>query len=160
MIDIISKSEDKRAARLSNFTDRPFYFDGVWCQGIEGILQALKCRDIRTQKKFCTMSGRGAKLTSENYQDWKLTQMLWWADVEYPRHSREYFDLITRIYDAAYEQDPTFAADLLAVGLSELRHTIGNTDANETILTEVEMIYQVNRLRIRAMADLGEGLST
>jgi hypothetical protein len=150
MIDIHGGSKDPRAARLSNFTDRQFVFDGVHCVGIEGILQALKEQDFDIQKKICMLPGKKAKEAGMERDSWKQRQMLWWHGVCYHRSSRAYQTLITKIYDTAYEQDDTFAVDLLALGSADICHSIGNTDQKDTVLTEVEMIHQLNRLRIRA----------
>ena len=152
MLDIIGKAVDSRAARLSNFTDRPFVFDLVQCAGLEGILQALKCPVIGLQWAICRLSGKAAKQRGSEF-NWQDSQRLWWQDRMYYRASREYFDLITRIYDAVYEQDPSFKQDLLAIGFDDIAHSIGNTDMQKTVLTEVEMIHQLNRLRIRAIRE-------
>ncbi len=151
MLDIKGNSVDPRSARLSNFTDRAFVFDGVTCCGLEGILQALKCADHEMQKHICNMGGREAKRAGTDFNDWKESQILWWMGKPYGRSTVKYLDLITAIYDAAYEQDPTFKSDLLVTENEELRHTIGNPDVRDTVLTEVEMIYQLYRLRFRSL---------
>jgi len=151
MIDIKGGSKDPRAARLSNFTNRSFIFDGVQCAGIEGILQALKESRFKAQVETCALSGKLAKKAGAERNTWKESQTLWWREIAYPRNSREYQELLTKIYDTVYEQDPTFKEDLLAVGNEEICHSIGNSDQRDTVLTEVEMIHQLNRLRIRAL---------
>lgn len=150
MLDIKGNSSDSRIARLSNFTDRFFIFDHVSCAGLEGLLQALKCKNFGTQKEICALRGREAKRRGREYNNWKNTQLLWWSGNAYGRSSREYCSLITRIYDAVYDQDETFCKDLLVIGHEEICHSIGNPDMRDTVLTEVEMIHQLNRLRIRA----------
>ncbi len=55
MIDIHGGSKDPRSARLSNFADRPFMFEGVACAGIEGILQALKEPNVAEQADICVL---------------------------------------------------------------------------------------------------------
>jgi hypothetical protein len=153
MLDIRSDSPDPRCARLSNFTRRPFKFDYYACGGIEGILQSLKIWIPETQRYICSLSGKEAKLHGGDYDHWKETQQLWWRRKLYERSSRKYYDLITSIYDAVYEQDPNFKEDLLAIGYEDIGHSIGNPDMRDTVLTEVEMIHQLNRLRIRALKD-------
>lgn len=153
MIDIVGKSSDPRAARLSNFTERLFRFDGVLCAGIEGILQALKCPKIEVQHEICWLSGKAAKTRGSDYDSWKDRQLLWWGNSVLLRHGRPYQELLTRIYDTVYDQDPSFKADLLSTGYEELSHSIGKTDMHDTVLTEVEMLYHLNRLRIRALGD-------
>lgn len=153
MIDIKGSAADPRAARLSNFTDRTFVFDGVACAGLEGLLQSFKCCDPEIQLEICALKGREAKRRGREYDHWKETQLLWWQYQLFPRCSRRYHELVTRVYDTVYSQDESFKVDLLAVGYEDICHSIGNTDMRETVLTEVEMIYQLNRLRIRALRD-------
>ncbi len=151
MIDIKGNNPDPRSARLSNFTDRPFVFEGVACAGLEGILQALKCADEKVQREICSERGRDAKRMGDQFNNWKETQLLWWKGSSFNRSSRAYLELVTRIYDAVVEQDCSFKEDLLAVGHEDICHSIGNPDMRDTVLTEVEMIYQLNRLRIQAL---------
>lgn len=152
MLDIKGNSTDQRVARLSNFTERLFVFDEVACKGLEGLLQAFKCPDAQLQKEICNLNGKAAKARGMDFNDWKETQLLWWQGTPYPRSSRDYIFLVTRGYDAAYNQDVSFKDDLLLIGLEEICHSIGNSDMRDTVLTEVEMLYQLNRLRIRALA--------
>lgn len=153
MFDIVGNAPDPRAARLSNFTDRPFTFDGVVCAGLEGPIQAFKCRAVKVQWEICELSGKAAKKRGSEFAWHDDGHTLWWLGLPFSRFSRYYFELITRLYDSVYEQDPTFKADLLSVGFEDICHSIGNTDMRETVLTEVEMIHQLNRLRVRAIRE-------
>ena len=150
MLDISSKSTDPCAARLSNFTDRPFVFDGVQCAGLEGPIQAFKCQDPMMQEEICALRGKDAKRRGQDFR-WQDSGLLWWKGRSYDRFSRDYSDLITRLYDAAYDQVTEYRTDLYCVTYVDIRHTMGNTDMRATVLTEVEMIHQLNRLRIREM---------
>ncbi len=156
MIDIHGGSKDPRAARLSNFTNRPFMFDGIACAGIEGILQALKEPEAAKQPGICALRGKAAKKAENDLNGWKESQTLWWKGVPYERCGQSYQVLITCIYNAVYEQDPTFKEDLLTVELDDICHSIGNPDQRDTVLTEVEMIHQLNRLRLRALRSEGK----
>lgn len=150
MIDIHGGSKDPRSARLSNFADRPFMFEGVACAGIEGILQALKEPNVAEQADICALSGKAAKKAGSELNNWKEGQTLWWKGNAYQRGSRAYLVLITCIYNTVYEQDSTFKQDLLAIEMEDICHSIGNPDQRDTVLTEAEMIHQLNRLRVRA----------
>ena len=152
MIDIKYGSTDPRATRLSNFTQRTFIFEDVACASIEGILQALKEPNEAEQVRICASFGKAAKQSGDERSDWKKSQMLWWKGRRYCRNGRAYQQLITHIYDVAYAQDPSFKEDLLATGMEDICHSIGNPDQRDTVLTEVELLYQLNRLRIRAIA--------
>ena len=153
MLDIKGNDKDPRVARLSNFAKRAFVFCDVSCAGLEGILQALKCKDFDVQKEICALSGREAKRRGLEFDDWKESKCLWWSDMEFDRSGKEYVSLVTDIYDAVYAQDASFKTDLLAIGHEEICHSIGSSNMQDTVLTEVEMLYQLNRLRIRALKD-------
>lgn len=153
MIDIRRTCSDPRASRLSNFTSRSFVFSGIPCAGIEGVLQAFKCPDYETQKEICALHGKEAKRRGKSFDGWKESQTLWWDGLPYERSSREYLLLVTRVYDTTYAQDQTFGDDLLLIAYEDIAHSIGNPDMRDTVLTEVEMLYQLNRLRIHALRD-------
>ncbi len=153
MLDIKGNDPNPQIARLSNFTNRQFIFCDVVCAGLEGILQALKCEDFEIQKEICSLNGREAKRRGMEFDNWKDRQSLWWSNLEFCRSGKEYVSLITDIYDAVYAQDSSFKTDLLAIGYEDICHSIGNPNMQDTVLTEVEMIYQLNRLRIKALKD-------
>ncbi len=152
MLDIKGNSTDVLVARLSNFTARPFVFDAVTCACLEGFLQSLKCQDVLIQKEICALKGRDAKKRGTEYDTWKDSQTLWWDGKPYLRSSREYLLLVTKAYDAVCEQDKSFTHDLARIGYEEICHSIGNPDMRDTVLTEVEMLYQLNRLRIQVLS--------
>lgn len=149
MIEIRGDSEDKRAARLSNFTKRQFIFEDVPCNSLEGFLQSLKVRELEEQRRICLLVGMEAKKAGQTIVR-RDERWLYWNDDPLPRDGREYFELLTNVYDAAYNQDPTFREDLLATGTEELRHMVGKSDPARTILTEAEFLCQIYRLRARA----------
>ena len=153
MIDIRGDDKNPRVARLSNFAKRPFVFCDVACAGLEGILQALKCEDFEIQKEICALNGREAKRRGLEFDNWKDSQCLWWSGMSFDRSGREYISLITDIYDAVYAQDSSFCEDLLTIGYEDICHSIGNPNMQDTVLTEVEMLYQLNRLRIQTLKD-------
>ena len=152
MLDIKGNSTDLLVARLSNFTARPFVFDDVLCSGLEGFLQSLKCQDALIQKEICILKGKDAKQRGVVYDTWKVLQTLWWKGMPYRRSSREYLLLVIKAYDTVFEQDKSFAKDLVNIGYEEICHSIGNPDMRDTVLTEVEMIHQLNRLRIQVLS--------
>lgn len=156
MIDIKSDSPDLVAARLSNFTARKFTVNGVACSSLEAILQSLKTADAKTQIALCKTSSRYAQKKGQEYNNWKDGQTLWWNGSGYKRQSPAYAELLKRIYDAAYEQDPTFREDLLATNGQPLCHSIGKSNPRDTVLTEDELIFQLKRLHIRAQKERRE----
>ena len=156
VIEIGGHTKSPLGKRLSNFYARPFVFDGVKCASFEGFIQSLKCPDIKTQRKICALTGIEAKRSGTPYNTWKENQerVLYWNGTTYRRTSRDYMLLIDRVYDAIYEQNEDFQADLLALGDARIWHSIGHPDQNQTTLTEWEMLQQLDRLRLRRIFEL------
>ncbi len=154
MIDINGGSKNPVAARLSNFTSRPFSFDGVQCVSIEGVLQSFKFSAAATQQKICLMRPVKAKKMGVESPGWKNSQTLSWKGIVFTRHSTMYQSILIRLYDAVYDEDQTFRSDLLALGDEDICHSVGISDQHNTVLTEAEFISQLNRLRKRAKEEI------
>ena len=65
-LDVGGKNNEGAAARLSNFTERHFVFDGVECASIEGVLQSFKFSDTEKQHEVCALIGIQAKKAVAN----------------------------------------------------------------------------------------------
>ena len=148
----ISLKRDWPANVLSNFYEAPFYFDGVYCASKEGLLQALKTQYRNEQIRICSLSGIEAKKAGQKYNDWKDGQFLWWNGYYYYRKSKEYWDLLKRIFDVQY-----FTLDLivaiLATGDKKFIHSVGESDKSKTVLTEEEFckLMTVARQKLKNM---------
>lgn len=155
LIEIYYLSNDSRGVRLSNFEDRNFTFDEVPCKSIESVLQSFAWYGVEEQRAVCLLDGVSAPSRGRGSPfKWMDTQRLFWNGVFYPRHSEEYFTLVTRLYDAVYEQDSSYKNDLLAVGYEcDFEIGEGSINPNESILTTTERLYQLNRLRFRALKE-------
>ncbi len=153
VIEIGGHTQHPIGKRLSNFQARPFIFDGIRCGGVEGLLQALKCQNKDRQQEICALAGKEAKRAGREYDSWKEDQTLNFLGDTFERCSRGYVIFITRVYDALYDQDPTLKDDLLALGDAQIWHSIGNPDMRDTTLTEVEMMFQLERLRHKALRE-------
>ena len=147
VIDISSRMKDyPEFAPLSTLGDKPFVFDGVECAGLEGFLQALKTPDREQQIEICSFKGPHAKnFGSKIY--WQDKQTLYWAGRAYGRHTEEYQELISRAYQACYDQCEDFRILLAKTGNAILKHSIGKDDPTQTILTIDEFIGRLVRLR-------------
>lgn len=130
---------------LSNFAPHPFTIDGVECNSMEGFLQSLKFESIPMQEYVCTLVGIAAKRKGRP-KKWWTKQTLYWKGKEYPRESKEYQELLTRAYDALFENS-SFRKALSASVNATLTHNIGKSKEKETILTKREFISQLERLR-------------
>ncbi len=152
-IEIGGHTKSPVGKRLSNFYPRQFIFDGVPCGGMEGFLQSLKCPDINEQRRIAALYGIAAKRAGRTFDSWKESQLLYWQGTQFLRTSREYTLFITRAYDELYVQNAGFRTDLLKLGKARIWHSIGKPDARDTVLTEVEMINQLNCLRLEAVQE-------
>ncbi|MFC1638640.1 hypothetical protein ACFL2R_04405, partial [Patescibacteria group bacterium] len=138
MIDINSRNKGV-AGRLSNFQERSFWFYGIFCVCPEGPIQAFKFDNPVEQQRICLLSGRDAKKRGQERNEiWQSKQLLWWMGMEYPRHSREYQELLNRLYISMLTLQ-SFQDDLLATGEEKLIHSIGESDPTQTVLTELEL---------------------
>ena len=145
--------------KLSNFTARPFVFDGVQCACPEGILQALKYDNPEMQREICMLSGREAKARGQERNEiWQKHQVLWWLGREYPRESSEYQGLLDRIYEVL-SRIPEFQDDLLATGEEILTQSIGEKDPKKTVLTEEEFCSRLMKIRKELKERSTKGLS-
>ena len=133
------------SSALSNFAPHPFTIDGVECASMEGFLQSLKFKNPEMQKEVCKLTGKTAKFKGGKKKWWK-TQTLYWMDVEYKRDSQEYQELLTRAYDALFENEG-FRNALEAAKNTVLTHSLGKRDIHKTVLTEREFLSQLNRLK-------------
>lgn len=150
VLDISSRGVGLERA-LSNFARRPFFIDGVMCASMEGFLQSLKFEDQTQQKIMCSLAGYEAFRRGQEGNAWKADQILYWRDDFYCRHSEDYVDLLARAYDALFDQNPDFRDCLRQTTGMRLRHSMGKSDARDSVLTESEYITQLERLRWRAL---------
>lgn len=152
-IDIFSDAPYPGGA-LSNFSDRPFEFDGVKCNSAESLLQSLKFFDVEKQRVVWVLTGRDAKsVGTANNEDWQASQTLWWRGSAMDRHGSAYQIFLDRVYQAIFDQSPDFRAALHATADAALTHSIGNPDPKSTVLTEDEFCARLLRLRQKLRPD-------
>lgn len=146
IIDVYSKGEYP-ANVLSNFYPNEFIIDGVTCASMEGFLQSLKYKNIKKQRKMCLKVGLDAKTKGHKKFMWRLTGNIYWNSIKIKRCSNDFFNLITKAYEAMFKQNSTFKEALLATKEYKLIHSIGHNNPHKTILTEQEFIIILDNLR-------------
>lgn len=134
------------AGGLSNMYPNTFFFDGVRCESMEGLLQAFKLRDEAKQAAMCAQSGYEAKLLGKTGDGWRSTQTLHWKGKVYDRDSIEYQKLLDRAYQALSE-NRGFQNALLETAGHTLTHRLGSTDPHYTVLTQAEFLTRLVQLR-------------
>jgi len=146
VVNIHSKGEYP-ANMLSNFYPHPFTLDGLSFGSMEGFLQSLKCRFSFFSKRVARLSGKEAKEKGARRLGWKKSGILRFGGKKILRESPEYTALITRAYEAMNNQNPELGKALAASKPLRLIHSIGKRDPKETVLTEQELISQLEKLR-------------
>ena len=144
-IDIKFKG-DNLEKRLSNLYHYSFEIDGMNMNSFEGFIQSLRTPNIDIKKDIWLSSGFIAWKKGQGI-DWWSKQEVYWISNPIDRHSSEYTDLITKVYDCIFEQCEDFRKTLEESLPYKLKHTIGKTNKNETLLTNSEFLGQLNRLR-------------
>ena len=135
------------ADKLSNFSPHPFVFRGVECASMEGLVQAFKFDKPHIQVEVCKLVGLAAKRRGQKRNKaWKQRQTLWWNGEAFDRHGPEYQALLDDAFEALSKNEG-FRRALAASGKSNLTHSIGNSDARETVLTEREFCSRLMKLR-------------
>lgn len=133
------------SSALTNFAPHIFVIDGITCNSMEGFLQALKYKNPDMQIEVCKLVGMTAKRKGAN-KNWKRNQTLYWQGVSYKRDSAEYQTLLTRAYDALFE-NAGFKKALAATKNATLTHNIGKIKKADTVITRQEFCSQLLRLR-------------
>lgn len=137
------------ASALSNFAPHQFWFDGVECASMEGLLQSFKFDKLPIQKEVCKLTGLKAKFRGKKRNRvWKRCQTLWWKGAVYGRCKSEYQELLDRAFDALAENQ-SFRKALLATGISVLTHSMGKSNPSDTVLTEREFCRRLEKIRRR-----------
>lgn len=145
-MDIGSKNKYP-AGKLSNFTAFKFFFDGIECSSMEGLLQSFKFENIEAQKITCSLTGFDAKRKGSGRNSyWQEKQTLWWNGKSYRRNSKEYQNLLNRAYNALYTNEE-FRNTLKDAGNAIFTHSIGKNNKKETVLTEREFCKRLQHLK-------------
>lgn len=144
----IKSGKEYPSGALSNFAPHKFTFRGVECASMEGLLQSFKFKNPEMQKEVCKLIGRQAKAKGSN-KDWKTSQTLWWNGNPIKRDSQEYQDLLDDAYDSMSRDSESFRKALLASQNAVLKHSIGKSKKNDTILTVSEFCSRLMKIRQR-----------
>ena len=150
-------SSEQASAVLSNFFPHNFMFytslvpkstDEILCLSMESFLQSLAVKDPKLQKYICGhYSGSFAKKLKSCLRDWRKDGIVFWQGLAIQRDSELYDKLITNAYDCLFEGNDVFRELILPKfkGI-HLIYSIGKDSKSETLLTEAEFRYQLNRL--------------
>lgn len=145
--------QDHQSSTLSNLFPHKFLFytceeDKTTCLSMESFLQSLRVQDPVLQKYICeNYSAMVAWKLRFALRDWRKDGLVYWNGKAIVRASEEYTALITTAYDRLFEGNPVFREIVLPHFKGKyLIHSFGCDCESETLLTEREYRYQLNRL--------------
>jgi len=156
-LNIHSRSCNPHARELSNLAAHTFVMDGVKCSSMEGFLQSLKYPYPEMQEEICGMVGLQAKqYRSRHYgrSEWQHRGILHWQGKRFTREGDEYAGLLTRAFQALYDQSEGFRVALAGTAGMWLTHTFGHHDPFKTVLTQEEFCKLLTSLREEQKARL------
>ena len=130
---------------LSNLCNNSFFFDGIQCEGMEGLLQSLKYQDIELQRKVCLMTGNEAQ--QHSISDWQKGQIVWWKGRAINRQSPGYHQLVYNAYAEMYLWSVRFRDALMSTVGKQLLYDSGKKGSYKTILTDQEFCKMLTDLR-------------
>lgn len=147
-INIGYNFKNSKARVLSNLFPMEFEFRNKVVKSLEGVLQGIKYKDIRTQNLVLNYSGLDAYHTRacNEIDFWGDSGVLYWQGNPIDRYSEEYQLFIDELYISALK-NPLYVRALLATGDKYLLHHIGKDNPNETVLTRFEFEERLNALR-------------
>lgn len=135
---------------LSNLAPNAFTFRGVDVAGMEGLLVACKFPDIAEQLHVVTLKGFQAMYYGKK-QPWYNDQLLHWQGDIMGRDGETYQEFLDEAYTCMFDQNERAREALLSTGERKLKHSIGGTDPERTVLTVSEFCGRLmgNRRRIQ-----------
>lgn len=152
--------DDPTSSVLSNLFPHNFLFytscksgvfDDTHCLSMESFLQSLRVKEPSFQKYICEhYTGPMVQKLKVCLRDWREDGYLYWNGIAIKRDSATYQEFITTAYDCLFEGNPVFREYVLPhfKGMY-LIHSIGKDSPSQTLLTESEFRYQLNRLMKR-----------
>lgn len=146
ILDLSYRSDNELEKGLSNLYPYKFDIDGYKMESWEGFIQSLKTPCLEEKKVLWSLSGINAWKYGQKFNNWKDTQKITWNNKVYERESKEYQDLIKYSYDCLFENED-FQKMLKKSLKYNIKHSIGNHDPKQTMLTEEEYISNLERLR-------------
>jgi len=146
-LDVGYNLKNSKSKVLSNLFPMQFTFKGKKVNSIEGVMQGIKYKDIKTQNLILKYSGIDAYHTRacNEIDFWGENGILYWQGKPIDRHSEEYQIFIDELFISALS-NPLYERALLSTN-KYLLHHIGRDDPKETVLTRYEYELRLNSLR-------------
>lgn len=146
LIDINSRSHG-HAGNLSNLANHPFIMDGIYYGSMEGFIQHLRVKDTTVATEVAAMHGIKAKSQGKLHSIKNDT--LYYKGQPFNRFSPKYSQLMAEAYDKCFAQNESFQISIYMTRNDTWIHSIGKSDATQTLLTENEFLGNLIGLKNR-----------
>ncbi len=130
-LNVSAKSDDRRAARLSNFSPDAFTLDGLAFASAEGFIQGIMWPEDHPNRAAAFAS---VGFAAKKFGRTAPRTAVWWGGQEIPFGSPEHHALIGRAIRAKFDQNPDAMAALLATKGLTLIHDLGRPESPTTSL--------------------------
>lgn len=118
-----------KTAPLSNLFPHKFEIDGVMCSSMESFIQSLREENVEMQKSICSdYLGMMAYKMRLCLNDWRKDGNVYWLGNKINRYADECRNLLSKAYDALFEQNIVFREILKRYKDFHLIHSIGCDD--------------------------------
>lgn len=154
VLNIGSRSDDRRARRLSNFSADAFMLDGKRMASVEGFIQGIKYPEGHPNRTAAFGAvGFEAKRFGKKFE---LThalgrlgygKLVWWKGRTIPYGSPEHHKLIELAIRAKFDQNQDAMGVLLATEGMELTHDLGRPESPVTSLPSKIFCEILTRIR-------------
>lgn len=126
----------------------PFEFGSMKISSVNAFLLALKVQDPNLQKELAALPLDKVKEAAKSIKPTYDTRVLYWKGLPIERTSKEYSNLLDKIYNTRFQKDAEFRKAIrFSKQFQHLTHSIGKHDIKETILTEKEFISHLENLQ-------------
>lgn len=143
-LNVSAKSDDFRAARLSNFSPDPFTLDGLAFASAEGFIQGIMWPEEHPNRAaaFASVGSKAKRFGRE-----AARESVWWFGQTIPFGSPEHHALIERGIRAKFEQNPEAMTALRETAGLTLIHDLGHPESPRTSLPAPVFCAILTRIR-------------
>lgn len=143
-LNVSAKSDDERAARLSNFSPDAFTLEGLSFASAEGFIQGIMWPEDHPNRHDAFASvGAKAKRFGRKAE----REFVWWQGEAIPFGSPAHHLLIERGIRAKFAQNPGAMAALVATRGLTLVHDLGHPESPTTSLPAAVFCGILTRIR-------------
>ena len=143
-LNVSAKSDDLRAARLSNFSPDAFTLGRLTFASVEGFIQGIMW-PLEHPNRVAAFASVG--FAAKRFGRTAERTFIWWQGLAAPFGSPDHHWLITQAIKAKFEQNPDAMAALVATKGLTLIHDLGHPESPTTSLPAAVFCAILTRVR-------------